>query len=189
MRKRRKTVTFRRSDVIPQNKGRGMETRRLIVLMCAGLIAATPALARGGGGGFGGGFGGGSFGFGGIGGTFHGGGFGNFGFQRSPRFVRPHVFRNRIVSPFDRRFAVSRFAAQRFGGGVDGSFFWPFGWYTGVGAPVEQTTPLAPAPQVIILSNNQPLPRTTAEPSVPPDFEYVPGCRAIPNGYRCDVHG
>ena len=59
----------------------------------------------------------------------------------------------------------------------------PYGLYIGATVPAFQDeTPVHP--QVIVLSNSpQPGP---AAPQAQMDFGYVPGCRAIPNGYHCD---
>jgi hypothetical protein len=46
---------------------------------------------------------------------------------------------------------------------------------------------LAPIPPVIVMSG---LPNGVPEPQAretPPDYGYVAGCRAIPNGYHCDT--
>jgi hypothetical protein len=67
---------------------------------------------------------------------------------------------------------------------------WPYAPYfdtTPIEAPpVADETPVGP--QVIILSN---LPGGTHEPTVAqtlPDYGYVAGCHAIPNGYHCETH-
>lgn len=58
-------------------------------------------------------------------------------------------------------------------------------------APEEVTAPPEPpapaGPEVIVLGTQ---PHGTSEPAVRqplPDYGYVPGCRAIPNGYHCDL--
>lgn len=64
-------------------------------------------------------------------------------------------------------------------GGVRPS--WPYGAFV---PAIQDQTPVSP--EVIILTN---APRVGLPPPTSPaamDFGYIPGCRAIPNGYHCD---
>ena len=70
-------------------------------------------------------------------------------------------------------------------GGAGG--VWPSGPYTSADFPaIQDQTPVSP--EVIILSNSPQVgfPPSPPPPAIPMDFGYVPGCRAIPNGYHCD---
>jgi hypothetical protein len=63
---------------------------------------------------------------------------------------------------------------------------WPYSWPTG-------TTPVAAGqgpsdPSVIVISSVPNLAPVQTPPQAPPDYSYVPGCHAVPNGYHCDVH-
>jgi hypothetical protein len=66
---------------------------------------------------------------------------------------------------------------------------WPYSSFDGttpIGIPPMQSE-LAPIPPVIVMSglpNGVPEPQA---PETPPDYGYVAGCRAIPNGYHCDT--
>ena len=64
---------------------------------------------------------------------------------------------------------------------------WPgFGWpdaTQAVAAPAIDAT-AQPQPEVIIMHSDTAA-HTASEP--PPDFGYIPGCHAIPNGYHCDT--
>jgi hypothetical protein len=53
-------------------------------------------------------------------------------------------------------------------------------------APQTKTTP--ETPQVIVIHSDGEG-RTTTLPKPTPDYSYVKGCRAIANGYHCDVVG
>jgi hypothetical protein len=51
--------------------------------------------------------------------------------------------------------------------------------------PIQSAVPATPP--VIVMSG---LPNGVPErraPETPPDYGYVAGCRAIPNGYHCDI--
>jgi hypothetical protein len=66
---------------------------------------------------------------------------------------------------------------------------WPYSSFDGttpIGIPPIQSE-LAPIPPVFVMSglpNGVPEPQA---PETPPDYGYVAGCRAIPNGYHCDT--
>ena len=66
--------------------------------------------------------------------------------------------------------------------------FWPYSSFTDAtpaDVPPIQSE-VAPSTPVIVMSglpNGLPEPQA---PETPPDFDYVAGCRAIPNGYHCD---
>jgi hypothetical protein len=66
---------------------------------------------------------------------------------------------------------------------------WPFLSFVGTTPidipPIQSEVP--PAPPIIVMSglpNGVPKPQA---PEDPPDYGYVAGCRAIPNGYHCDT--
>jgi hypothetical protein len=62
---------------------------------------------------------------------------------------------------------------------------WPSGPYTSADVPAFQDeTPVSP--EVIVLTSSPPFGAPPAMPPAQMDFGYVPGCRAIPNGYHCD---
>jgi hypothetical protein len=65
---------------------------------------------------------------------------------------------------------------------------WPFTPFVDTSAaqlvPIDNQPPAEP--QVIIVSNAQQPQSDRPRSDMPPDFGYVPGCRAIPNGYHCD---
>ena len=76
------------------------------------------------------------------------------------------------------------FVGNAFGG-------WPFG-----GWPLLDTAPLQvpsvanetpSAPVVIVMSGLSDGAPERARPETPPDYGYVAGCHAIPNGYHCDI--
>jgi hypothetical protein len=74
--------------------------------------------------------------------------------------------------------------------------FWPLSiWPDGVltsqyDVPPVQEVPQA-TPEVIIVGGTVggtgPAPSDDPASRTPPDYSYVPGCRAIPNGYHCDL--
>ena len=59
--------------------------------------------------------------------------------------------------------------------------------------PIDTTqaqvgTAIPSEPQVIVISSsNYAQGRIAPAPGDPPDYSYVPGCHAIPNGYHCDA--
>ena len=67
---------------------------------------------------------------------------------------------------------------------------WPYQPY--IDTPLTAVAPTeseaAPAPQVIIIQSDNPARVRPTKPEAPPDFSYVPECRAIPNGYHCGDH-
>jgi hypothetical protein len=66
---------------------------------------------------------------------------------------------------------------------------WPYSSFDGT-TPIDippMQSELAPIPPAIVMSglpNGVPEPQA---PETPPDYGYVAGCRAIPNGYHCDT--
>jgi hypothetical protein len=170
------------------------------------FLVVPQAHARGGGGGgFGGGFGGFHGGFAGAPrGGFHGGS----GVHGAIR--RPGVVRNRPIAPFAARgFAFRQFTSfpNGFRNGPDifsgwwgngfqngfpawsgGGWGWPVGdWWPGeyTSQPVQQVQAPAPEPQVIVIRTDGQGRMTATEAA--PDYSYVKGCHAIPNGYHCDA--
>ena len=132
-----------------------------IVIPCFfGMGGITPAWAWGGGG---------------PAGQTHGGGdAGGLGGHQNPR---------QCQSQYGQwSYGRSRYGRSQYG---MSNGAWPYGPYIGAtesmvpdGAPVQ--------PQVVVLTNApQPAPAPATAP-VPMDLGYVPGCRAIPNGYHCD---
>lgn len=73
--------------------------------------------------------------------------------------------------------------------------FWPYPWWpidTTQGWPIDTQAQVGTAipsePQVIVISSsNYAQGRIAPTPGDPPDYSYVAGCHAIPNGYHCDV--
>ena len=62
---------------------------------------------------------------------------------------------------------------------------WPYGLDTPIEAPpAAQAVPSQPEVLVIAGSHGD-LPENMT-PQNPPDYSYVTGCHAIPNGYHCD---
>jgi hypothetical protein len=62
---------------------------------------------------------------------------------------------------------------------------WPYGLDSPIQAPyAAEAVPLQPEVLVIAGSHGD-LPENTT-PQTPPDYSYVAGCHAIPNGYHCD---
>jgi len=179
-----------------------------------GLLAIPPADAGGGSGGFGGSHGGfgsfrGGFGFHASNG-FHG------NFVRRPGFVRQHArfahgfahrqFANRFAfqngpNPFAGWWgnnvwnnAFQNGSPARWEGWWGGSGWGGWGWpvgdssggYYGYAYPtVQQTQAPAPQPQVIVIHTDGQGRMTTTQAA--PDYSYVKGCHAIPNGYHCDT--
>jgi hypothetical protein len=154
------------------------------------LLAFPQAVAaRGGGGGGGGGFhGGGSHVA-----FFHGNVVRRPGFvrhQQVARFANRGFFPNqRFANNFNRRF----FPNQRFANNLQNGFpAWWGGWGWGYDWPdngygyqsVQQAQDAPPQPQVVVIRSDDNGRMTTAEAA--PDYGYVQGCHAIPNGYHCD---
>jgi hypothetical protein len=154
------------------------------------LLAFPQAVAaRGGGGGGGGGFhgGGSNVAF------FHGNVVRRPGFvrhQQVARFADRRFFPNqRFANNFNRRF----FPNQRFANDLQNGFpAWWGGWGWGYDWPdngygyqsVQQAQDAPPQPQVVVIRSDGNGRMTTAEAA--PDYGYVQGCHAIPNGYHCD---
>jgi hypothetical protein len=66
---------------------------------------------------------------------------------------------------------------------------WPyssFGRTTTIYAPPIQSEVPPPPPVVVVSGLPTGVPERRA-PETPPDYTYVAGCRAIPNGYHCDI--
>jgi hypothetical protein len=57
---------------------------------------------------------------------------------------------------------------------------------TGTAAPAVEAAP-PPQPEVIVMAAPHDATAETARSEAPPDYSYVAGCHAIPNGYHCDV--
>jgi hypothetical protein len=147
-----------------------------IAPILVGFLAIPQAVdARGGGGGRGGGF---------HGGTFHGAFHSGNGFRR-PGFVRhPQVARFA-----DRRFFRDRRFADNLQNGFPawwGGWGWGYDWPdNGYGyQPVQPAQDAPLQPQVIVIRSDGDGRMTTDEA---PDYSYVQGCHAIPNGYHCDT--
>jgi hypothetical protein len=151
----------------------------IAVLALLGTTALPPAFARGSAGGFGGLRASSAF-------AVHGSVHGRRTFARSrvgtPRFIGPNrAFIGRNVG-FRNDFRL----------GQRNQFLdawpiaaWPYSW------PMDDTPVTVggspSSPSVIVISG---VPNSAAErtvPQTPPDYSYVAGCRAVPNGYHCDV--
>jgi hypothetical protein len=128
---------------------------------------------------------------GGGGGGFHGGGshvafF--HGIARRPGFVRHQQvtrFANRRFFP-NQRFANNNtqngFPAWWGGWGWGWGYDWPDNGYGYQSVQQAQDPPTQP--QVVVIRSDGNGRMTTAEAA--PDYGYVQGCHAIPNGYHCD---
>jgi hypothetical protein len=148
-----------------------------VILGLLGTGDMSPAFARGGGGGA------------------HG-----IGVARFPSRVSP-IFRSRqigipglIGGLGGIQNNVFRGGTARRNSGLAG--FWPYPWWpidTTEGWPIDTTqaqvgTAAPSEPQVIVVSgSNYTQERIAPTPGDPPDYSYVPGCHAIPNGYHCDA--
>lgn len=157
------------------------------ILGLLGTGIMSPALARGGGGGGGGGSPALARGGGGGGGGGHGlstlrfparispilrtGRFGTPGIVGGPRNFQNNVFRRGGAFP---------------NSGLAG--IWPYPWWPTDTMPAQVGTAVPSAPQVIVISSsNYAQGRIPPTPGDPPDYSYVPGCQAIPNGYHCET--
>jgi hypothetical protein len=129
---------------------------------------------------------------GGGGGGFHGGAIhGAFHSSTSNGFRRPGFVRHQQVARFaDRRF----FPNQRFANNLQNGFpawwgGWGYDWpntgYEYGYQPVQQAQDAPSQPQVIVIRSDGNGRMTAAEAT--PDYGYVQGCHAIPNGYHCDT--
>jgi hypothetical protein len=141
-------------------------------------VLSTPAFARGGAGGSGTAPASSAF-------FVHGSAYG------ARTFARNHVAR-RITVP------NSAFIARNFGIRNDLRFrqrnqlqdvwpigAWPYSWPMDT-APVTVDGGLANPSVIVISAAPSSAPERTG-PQTPPDYSYVPGCHAVPNGYHCDV--
>jgi hypothetical protein len=124
---------------------------------------------------------------GGGGGGFHGGGahVGSFSGNvvRRPGFAR---FANRRFFP-NQRFANNlQNGFPAWWGNWWGGWGWGYDWpYNGNGYESVQQAQDAPSePQVVVIRTDGNGRMTSAEAA--PDYGYVQGCHAIPNGYHCD---
>jgi hypothetical protein len=101
---------------------------------------------------------------------------------------RPAMARRAISAQRFRPFNGDRLR-QRVLTGFPASGIWPgFGWPDTQYVEVPTTTDGASQTQLqphIVVVQSDTAAHTASEP--PPDFGYVPGCRAIPNGYHCDT--
>jgi hypothetical protein len=151
--------------------------RYSIVPVLLGLLAIPQADARGGGGGFGGGH---------IGAPGVAPRAGNGAIVRRPGFVR-----HQSLAPFAARRFPRQFAKNNFQNGFPawgGGWGWPVGdWWPGEYAyqPVQQAQDPPLQPQVIVIRSDGNGRMQTAEAA--PDYGYIEGCHAIPNGYHCDT--
>jgi hypothetical protein len=106
---------------------------------------------------------------------------------------RAHI--SRPIIPGRRVIGAQRFHApnlrgmhQRFLTSFPIGGIWPGFWWPNtqvIQVPVEETAQPQPQPQIIVLHSD----RAANPPDPPPDFGYVAGCHAIPNGYHCDASG
>jgi hypothetical protein len=152
--------------------------RYLIVPVVLGLLAAPQADARGGGGGGGG----------------RGGGF--VGVHVGARGVALRagggaIVRHQSLAPFAARGFPRQFARNNFQNGFPawgGGWGWPIGdWWPGEYGyqPVQQIQDPPAQPQVIFIRSDGNGRMQTTEAG--PDYSYIEGCHAIPNGYHCDT--
>jgi hypothetical protein len=66
---------------------------------------------------------------------------------------------------------------------------WPGDWWPGLNYQLPQQVQASSAqPQIIVIGGDSEG-RVAETPEATPDYTYVPGCHAIPNGYHCDVPG
>jgi hypothetical protein len=118
---------------------------------------------------------------GGGGGGFNGGGVhagngrpGPVGHQQVARFFPNQRFANNLQNGW-----------PAWWGGWSWGYDWPDHGYEYGYQPVRQTQDPPSLPQVIVIHSDGNGRMTTAE--VAPDYGYVQGCHAIPNGYHCDT--
>jgi hypothetical protein len=62
---------------------------------------------------------------------------------------------------------------------------WPYGLDTPIEAPAAAET-VPSQPEVLVIAGSHGVLPENATPQTPPDYSYVTGCHAIPNGYHCD---
>jgi hypothetical protein len=133
-----------------------------------------------------------------------GGGGAGIGIPRSPAHASP-VFRSgrfgtpRLVAGHSgfhpNGFSHGGFHRDGFGHdneafnpGVAG--FWPYSWWPTDTTPAQYAPAVPSEPQVIVIADShytQPRVVPSSSPGDPPDYGYVAGCHAIPNGYHCDA--
>ncbi len=150
-----------------------------VILGLLGTGSMAPAFARGGGG---------------------GGGAHGIGIARFPARVSP-IFRSGRIGNPGVIGGLGGFQNNIFRGGVARrnpglAGIWPYPWWpidTTQGWPIDATqsqvgTAVPSEPQVIVISgSNYGQGHSAQAPGDPPDYSYVPGCHAIPNGYHCDA--
>ncbi len=61
---------------------------------------------------------------------------------------------------------------------------WPYGLDTPIEAPTAAEAVPSQPEILVIAGSHGGLPENTT-PQTPPDYSYVTGCHAIPNGYHC----
>jgi hypothetical protein len=120
---------------------------------------------------------------------------GRTGFSGSVVIGTPRAFVSRPIM------ARRAFSAQRFRpfngdrvrqhfltgfpvGGIWPDFWWPDTPVVQAPTPTDGASQTQLQPQIIVVHTDTPA-HAASEP--PPDFSYVAGCRAIPNGYHCDT--
>jgi hypothetical protein len=142
-----------------------------MIAIILGLLetgSMAPAFARGGGG-------------------AHGIGIGRFPARVSPIFRSGRIrARGMVAGPGGvQNGGFHRGAAFR-NPGLAG--IWPYPWWPIDTTPTEVGAAVPSEPQVIVISSsNYAQGRIAPAPGDPPDYSYVPGCHAIPNGYHCDA--
>jgi hypothetical protein len=62
---------------------------------------------------------------------------------------------------------------------------WPYGLDAPIQVPAAAEAVPSQPEVLVIAGSHGDLPENTT-PQTPPDFSYVAGCHAIPNGYYCD---
>jgi hypothetical protein len=102
-------------------------------------------------------------------------------FASAHRHIRMrHIITDRVRHDFPRRHAVARHFAP--------VAILPYA-YSVEAVPVERPVTRDEAagnPYVVAISRStSDVPEPTTAPAMPPDYSYVPGCVAIPNGYHC----
>jgi hypothetical protein len=119
-----------------------------------------------------------------------------FGTAGSPASVSAHSLRAPLAKTGVKRGEVMRDRLfthrQDHPHGAPPVVTWPYlasdyEYATQAAAPAEIQAPNYPT--VIVLADPGRQPQEPPLAGTPPDYSYVPGCRAIPNGYYCDTHG
>jgi hypothetical protein len=138
------------------------------ILGLLGTGSMAPAVARGGGGG-------------------HGIGIARFPARVSPVFRLGRIRTPGFVAGRDRvRNDVFRRGDAFRNSGLAG--IWPYPWWPYDTTPADVGTAVPSEPHVIVISDsNYTQGRIAPTPGDPPDYSYIPGCHAIPNGYHCDA--